>query len=92
MRWYYYVIVAFFLLLSAFYSTADMVYGAVDQTRLEKAAEKGSQEVSQESGEILQIFRRRGGLIFESVRRRTEWRRHLSPPFLVMIAFEPCQK
>ena len=46
MRWYYYVIVAFFLLLSAFYSTADMVYGAVDQTRLEKAAEKGDKRAA----------------------------------------------
>ena len=46
MRWYFYVIIAFFLLLSAFFSTADMVYGAVDQTRLEKAAQKGNKRAA----------------------------------------------
>lgn len=46
MRWYYYLIVAFFLVLSAFFSMADMVYGAVDQTRLQKAAEKGNKQAA----------------------------------------------
>ena len=46
MRWYYFLIVAFFLVLSAFFSMADMVYGAVDQTRLQKAAEKGNKQAA----------------------------------------------
>ncbi len=46
MRWYYYLIVASFLVLSAFFSMADMVYGIVDQTHLEKAAEKGDKRAA----------------------------------------------
>ena len=40
MYWYYWVIVAFCCLFSAFFSCADMVYGIVDKDRLEKENSK----------------------------------------------------
>ena len=40
MYWYYWVIVAFCCLFSAFFSCADMVYGIVDKDRLEKENNK----------------------------------------------------
>lgn len=42
MHWYYWLIIAICMVFSAFFSSADMVYGVVDKTRLEKDAEKGS--------------------------------------------------
>ena len=41
MAWYYYLIVGICLLFSAFFSSADMAYSAVDHLRLEKEVEKG---------------------------------------------------
>lgn len=41
MEWYYYLIVAICLVFSAFFSSADMAYSAVDHLRLEKEVEKG---------------------------------------------------
>ena len=40
MYWYYWVIVSFCCLFSAFFSCADMVYGIVDKDRLEKENSK----------------------------------------------------
>ena len=42
MELHYYIIAAVCLLFSAFFSSADMVYGVVDHLRLEKEAEKGN--------------------------------------------------
>ena len=40
--WWYWIIIAFCAIASAFFSSADLVYGLVDQNRLKKDAEKGS--------------------------------------------------
>lgn len=42
MHWYYWLIIVICMLFSAFFSSADMVYGIVDQDKLEKEAEAGS--------------------------------------------------
>ena len=42
MEWYYFLIVGICCLFSAFFSASDIIYGMVDQDRLEKEAEKGS--------------------------------------------------
>ena len=46
MKWYFILLLVIFLLLSAFFSAADMVYGVVDIHRLEKEAGKGSKSAS----------------------------------------------
>ena len=41
MHWYYYLIVGICCLFSAFFSSADIIYGMVDQDRLERAIKSG---------------------------------------------------
>lgn len=41
MTWYYYLIVGICCIFSAFFSSADMVYGMVDQDRLKRAIKSG---------------------------------------------------
>ena len=42
MEWYYWVVVAICSLFSMFFSSADMVYSVVNQTKLESEAKKGN--------------------------------------------------
>ena len=51
MYWYYWLIIVVFLMLSAFFSCADMVYGVVDQDKLRKEKENGNKL----AGKALQI-------------------------------------
>ncbi|HNX16514.1 MAG TPA: hemolysin family protein [Bacilli bacterium] len=41
MQWYYYLIVGILCLFSAFFSSADIVYGMVDKDRLQRTIDKG---------------------------------------------------
>ena len=41
MEWWYWLVIGICSLLSAFFSSADLVYGLVDRTRLKKDIEKG---------------------------------------------------
>ena len=47
MNWYYWLIIAFCSLLSMFFSSADMVYSAVNVDRLALEAEKGNKRAEQ---------------------------------------------
>ena len=42
--WWYWVVIAICGVLSSFYSAADLVYGLVDQNKLEKDAEQGKRK------------------------------------------------
>ena len=44
MQWWYWVAISVLALLSMFFSSADMVYSVVNQSRLEDAANKGNKK------------------------------------------------
>ncbi len=44
MKWYFWLIVSICLVFSCFFSCTDMVYGVVDQNRLEKLCENGNKK------------------------------------------------
>lgn len=47
MKWYYWLIIAILSIFSAFFSSADMVYSAVNRDKLQLEAEKGNKRAKQ---------------------------------------------